>query len=575
MLATTKRAAIVALWLVCCYYDQAATHDHVRTKSSSRAPRAQQLATGMPAVTVAARSSTVSGGRSTDSDADTDADVDTDTETDTDTEIDTDTAMVPVAKPSKPQDTGRGGLGGLGNFLFRKPNKIFKSLMRTSVRVVQRGMDAFQGVSNKVYRVARKQIGGSRAGGSSSASAGKSDEGSDRTPVKRQADAVKKPTGFVKRVAKMLDTGIAGIEQVTDLGLLLGNIGTHKIMAKLDGKSGNQEIFKMLVKYVGSKVGKGAKGSVTQFINDVGTVSTFAATDDEVTTSISLIMEKFMSNPKVSAAMVRLVLTVLDGSPSTACLLDQLPLSPQDVRMVLDVFVGSNGQMMLKTIAGLVSDLTTGPDTKAFLESALGMMSMFKSDTPGPVGGDNSEKPTSIVGSLTSFFTGDDGEEDDYVEDDVPEKSTPPPIANNIKKASTAEGNAPKPSAKKPAKPKADDDWFTKTESTFEAPKKKAKSNEDPWFVDTGTTTNSLPKKPAKPKLDDFFEKSATNSVHGSENGSDKKNVGRKKEESGSLSTDSTDNTEPISVTTSKKSVAKMPNSDVDDDFDILEEDEE
>lgn len=117
---------------------------------------------------------------------------------------------------------------------------------------------------------------------------------------------------------------------------------------------------------------------MTQFINDVGTVSSFTATDDEVTNSISTIMEKFMSNPKVSAAMVRLVLTVLDGSPSTACLLDQLPLSPQDVRLVFDVFVGSNGQIMLKTIAGLVSDLTTGPDTKAFLESALGMMSMFK-----------------------------------------------------------------------------------------------------------------------------------------------------------------------------------------------------
>lgn len=121
---------------------------------------------------------------------------------------------------------------------------------------------------------------------------------------------------------------------------------------------------------------------MTQFINDVGKVSTFVATDDELTNSISTIMEKLMSNPKVSAAMVRLVLTVLDGSPSTSCLLDQLPLSPQDVRMVFDVFVGSNGQMMLKTIAGLVSDLTTGPDTKAFLESALGMMSMFKRYTP-------------------------------------------------------------------------------------------------------------------------------------------------------------------------------------------------
>jgi len=214
--------------------------------------KTQRLTSGMPVVALATGSATAGGGRSTDSDADTDADVDTDTETDTDADIDTDTAVVPVAKPSK-LDTDRGSLGGLGNFLFRKPNKIFKSLMRTSVRVVQRGMDAFQGVSNKVYHVARKQIRGPRGGGSSSASGGKSDEGggSYRTTVKRQVEAVKKPTGFVKRVTKMLDTGIAGIEHVTDLGLLLGNIGTHKIMANLDGKSGNQEIFKMLIKYVG------------------------------------------------------------------------------------------------------------------------------------------------------------------------------------------------------------------------------------------------------------------------------------------------------------------------------------
>jgi len=102
--------------------------------------------------------------------------------------------------------------------------------------------------------VARKQIGVKRESVSSSASAGKSDEsgGGHRTPAKRQAVMEKKPTGFVKRVAKMLDTGIAGIEQVTDLGMLLGNIGTHKILSKLDGKSGNQEIFKMLIKYVGT-----------------------------------------------------------------------------------------------------------------------------------------------------------------------------------------------------------------------------------------------------------------------------------------------------------------------------------
>jgi len=165
--------------------------------------------------------------------------------TETDTEADTKSSNV---------DTASGSVGGLRNFLFRKPNNIFNSLMQNSIKVVQRGMNAFQGVSNKVYRVARKQIVGPHIGGSSSASVGKSGEGSDsiRKPAKRHAVAVKKPTGFVKRVAKMLDTGIAGIEEVTDLGLLLGNIGTHKLMAKLNGKSGNEEIFKILIKYVGT-----------------------------------------------------------------------------------------------------------------------------------------------------------------------------------------------------------------------------------------------------------------------------------------------------------------------------------
>lgn len=199
-------------------------------------------------MTVVTGSTTVNGERSTDSD--TDADVDTDIETDTDVNTGTDTLMV----KSSNENTGRGdgGIGGLQDFLFRKPNKIFKNLMRSSVKVVQRGMTAFHGVSNKVYNVARKQIGVKRSRGFSSTSAGKSDEVGDGTPVKRQAVAEKKPTGFVKRVAKMLDTGIAGMEEVTDLGLLLGNIGTHKILSKLDGKSGNQEIFKILIKYVGT-----------------------------------------------------------------------------------------------------------------------------------------------------------------------------------------------------------------------------------------------------------------------------------------------------------------------------------
>jgi hypothetical protein len=76
--------------------------------------------------------------------------------------------------------------------------------------------------------------------------------------------------------------------------------------------------------------------------------------------------------------LVRMIISILDSSPSTSCLLDRLPLSPSDIRMAFEVFVGSNGQIMMKTIAGLLSELTTGPDTRAFLESVMGMMSIFK-----------------------------------------------------------------------------------------------------------------------------------------------------------------------------------------------------
>lgn len=127
-----------------------------------------------------------------------------------------------------------------------------------------------------------------------------------------------------------------------------------------------------------SRVGMGTKGSAVQFVDDLGTISTFLADDDDVTRSISTIMQKFMENPKVSVALIRIVLTIMESSPSTSCLLDQMPLKAADLRMLFDVFVGSNGQQMIKILAGLLKDMTTGPDTKAFLQSLLGMMSMFK-----------------------------------------------------------------------------------------------------------------------------------------------------------------------------------------------------
>lgn len=200
----------------------------------------------MPAVTVVAGAATAVGDNGS---SDTDADAEMDELGDADTVTD-------GVKPTPGANTGH---GRLGNFLFGRPNKIFKSLMRTGVRVVQRGMDAFQGVSTKVLHVARKQIGGgsgSSGGSSSQQSSSKSNESvdvGDRKPVKRQVEAeVKKPTGFVKSVAKMLDSGLTGIEHVTDLGLLLGNMGTSKLMATLDGKTGNQDIYNLIIKFVGT-----------------------------------------------------------------------------------------------------------------------------------------------------------------------------------------------------------------------------------------------------------------------------------------------------------------------------------
>lgn len=106
-------------------------------------------------------------------------------------------------------------------------------------------------------------------------------------------------------------------------------------------------------------------------------VSTFLATDDETTKAISTVMARLMDEPAVTAAAVRLAITAVQGTPSTECLLDRLPLSAKDVRTLFDVFVGDRGQQMMKMVAGMLSELTTGPDTKEFLEALVGMAGMF------------------------------------------------------------------------------------------------------------------------------------------------------------------------------------------------------
>lgn len=113
-------------------------------------------------------------------------------------------------------------------YLIRKPSNLFRSLMHTGVNVVQTGMDTFGDVSSRIYKVARKT-----------------------TARKIDNSDVGYVRSLGRSVVNMIGTGIMGMEKITDVGLLLGNIGTEKIRSELDGKTGNHEIFKMLIKYVG------------------------------------------------------------------------------------------------------------------------------------------------------------------------------------------------------------------------------------------------------------------------------------------------------------------------------------
>lgn len=158
---------------------------------------------------------------------------------------------------------GGGGTTMLHDYLFRRPSNLFRGLLRTGVNVVQRSMDTFQGVSSKMFEVARHRTRRAKSGATESAArsvvskAANGTEPPNGAPVRAKVGdgrpkSSRFPAGLGGSVFDMIDTGIAGVEQATDLGLLLGNIGTQKIRSELDGKSGNQEIFKLLVKYVGT-----------------------------------------------------------------------------------------------------------------------------------------------------------------------------------------------------------------------------------------------------------------------------------------------------------------------------------
>lgn len=132
-------------------------------------------------------------------------------------------------------DKKRGGV--LGDYLIQKPTNVFRNLLQTGVSVVQGGIDTFGQVSTKMYEVVRKTSGISRRRRNTVA-ADESDPGYARR--------------LGRSVVNMIGTGLTGMEEITDLSVLLGNIGTEKIRSKLNGENGNREIFKMLVKYVGT-----------------------------------------------------------------------------------------------------------------------------------------------------------------------------------------------------------------------------------------------------------------------------------------------------------------------------------
>lgn len=137
--------------------------------------------------------------------------------------------------------------GLIRDYLIRKPTHLLKGLLRSGVGVVQNSMDTFQNVSTTVFKAVKLNTTAvprsvrlkspSDADDPSAAA-----QPPDRNLVGRLGDTV----------ANIVNTGISGVEQMTDFGLLIGNIGTHKIRAGLEGKDGNQEIYNLLVKYAGT-----------------------------------------------------------------------------------------------------------------------------------------------------------------------------------------------------------------------------------------------------------------------------------------------------------------------------------
>lgn len=126
--------------------------------------------------------------------------------------------------------------------MFQKSvRNAFQNLMSSSVDIVHRSINTFQGLPSSVFKEARARFGQPKVLA----------EMKERTitGLKKRVNNVK---GVGKSVAKIFNVGVAGVKEAADLGGMLGDMGKSVIQSKFDGADGTERIFKILIKYVGT-----------------------------------------------------------------------------------------------------------------------------------------------------------------------------------------------------------------------------------------------------------------------------------------------------------------------------------
>ncbi|XP_050438762.1 uncharacterized protein LOC126844533 [Adelges cooleyi] len=280
--------------------------------------------------------------------------------------------------------------GSIVNGVLKQSKEMVKSLARGGVNVMQNGVNTYSGITNGVFNIAKK---GSNV---------------HRNMQNRLNLPLVKTVG--NSVADIVDSGLNTMSEANELGVLATNIGVQRVRSRLDNTNGNQEILKMLLQYAGSKVSKYNKGGVNAtFTDDINTIANFIAKDDEVAELISRLMSKIMANEDVVTSMIRMIISVMGDSESMGCILDRLPLSDKDMRMVFDMMTGPEGQATLSTAATIVTELT-GPDSQAFMASAMDIASMVQ-------GGAAAFSPSSMFSSISGYFSGSSKNDDPNIPD--------------------------------------------------------------------------------------------------------------------------------------------------------------